>query len=119
GQGRHMTGDAVEAVAKGQVWSGSAAKQNGLVDQLGGLMTAVAVLRPLAKIAPDAQVSLEKYPATSDQLQAFFARLMGKGDDAQNSASLARLLRVAGPLIQALDIATRPTADERLRAPVP
>ena len=38
------------------------AKQNGLVDQLGGLMTAVDLLRPLAKIAPDAQVSVEPYP---------------------------------------------------------
>lgn len=119
GQGRHMGADAVEAVAKGQVWSGSAAKQNGLVDQLGGLMTAVAVLRPLAKIAPDAQVALEKYPAPSDKLSAAIAKLMGGGDDAQSSASLARLLRVAGPLIQALDMATRPSADERLRAPVP
>jgi protease-4 len=119
GQGRHMGADAVEAVAKGQVWSGSAAKQNGLVDQLGGLMTAVAVLRPLVKIAPDAQVALEKYPAPTDKLEAAIARLMGGGDDAQSSASLARLLRVAGPLIEALDIATRPSADERLRAPVP
>lgn len=119
GQGRHMGADAVEAVAKGQVWSGSAAKQNGLVDQLGGFMTAVAVLRPLAKIAPDAQIALEKYPAASDKLSAAIAKLMGGGDDAQSSAAFARLLRVAGPLIEALDIATRPTADERLRAPVP
>ncbi len=119
GQGRRMSADAIEAVAKGQVWSGTAAKQNGLVDQLGGLMTAIDVLRPLAKIAPDAQISIEKYPAASDRLQAVIARLMGAGDDAQNSAALARLLRVAGPLIQALDIATRPAADERLRAPVP
>lgn len=119
GQGRKMSKQAVEAVAKGQVWSGAAAKQNGLVDQLGGLMTAVDLLRPLAKIAPDAQVSVEPYPNSTDKLQAAIARLMGGGADAETSASLAHLLRVAGPLLTALDLATRPAADERLRAPLP
>jgi protease-4 len=119
GQGRKMSKEAVEAVAKGQVWSGAAAKQNGLVDQLGGLMTAVDLLRPLAKIAPDAQVSVEPYPNSTDKLQAAIARLMGGGGDAETSASLARLLRVAGPFLTTLDLATRPAADERLRAPLP
>jgi protease-4 len=114
-----MSKEAVEAVAKGQVWSGAAAKQNGLVDQLGGLMTAVDLLRPLAKIAPDAQVSVEPYPNSTDKLQAAIARLMGGGGDAETSASLARLLRVAGPFLTTLDLATRPAADERLRAPLP
>ena len=98
-----MSKEAVEAVAKGQVWSGAAAKQNGLVDQLGGLMTAVDLLRPLAKIAPDAQVSIEPYPNSADKLQAAIARLMGTGADAETSVSLTRLLRVAGPLLTALD----------------
>ena len=38
--GRHMTSDAVEAVAKGRVWSGEeAVKSAGLVDALGGWRT--------------------------------------------------------------------------------
>ncbi|HEY2890690.1 MAG TPA: signal peptide peptidase SppA [Dongiaceae bacterium] len=119
GQGRHLGKQAVEAIAKGQVWSGTAAKQNGLVDQLGGLMTAVALLRPLAKIAPDAQVAIEPYPSKNDRLQAAIARLMGTSNDTANATSLTRLLRVAGPLLSALDVATNPAADERLRAPLP
>jgi len=119
GQGRRLSKQAVEAVAKGQVWSGAAAKQNGLVDRLGGLMTAVELLRPLAKIAPDTQVAIEPYPSKSDRLQAAIARLLGTSNDTESTASLTRLLRLAGPLLSALDVATNPAADERLRAPLP
>ena len=90
-----------------------------VVDQLGGLMTAVELLRPLAKIAADAQVAIEPYPSKSDRFQAAIARLMGTSNDTQNAASLTRLLRLAGPLLSALDVATNPAADERLRAPLP
>jgi signal peptide peptidase SppA len=40
--GRGMDMDAVEAVAKGRVWTGEQAKEFGLVDELGGLQRAVA-----------------------------------------------------------------------------
>ena len=119
GDGRHLSKQAVEAVAKGQVWSGAAAKQNGLVDQLGGLMTAVEVLRPLAKISADAQISIEPYPSKGDRLQAAIARLMGTSNDTETTTSLTRLMHLAGPLLSALDVATNPAADERLRAPLP
>ncbi len=39
---RKMTTEAVDAVAQGRVWSGEDAKARGLIDQLGGLMDAVA-----------------------------------------------------------------------------
>ena len=114
-----MTRDAVRNVAKGQIWSGAAAKANGLVDKLGGLLTAVEVLRPLAKIAPDALVSVEQYPSSSDKIQAAINRLMGVDDSASLSSPLARLLRIAGPLLAAIDAADGPAPDERLRAPLP
>src|SRR5262249_19333019 len=99
GQGRGMNKDAVRAVAKGQVWSGAAARQNGLVDKMGGLLTAVAVLRPLAKIGPDAQVLVEEYPSSNDRIQAAIAKLLGVDSTNLLSPSLVRLLKVAGPLL--------------------
>ena len=39
-QGRDMAVDAVDAVARGRVWTGADAKERGLVDELGGLRTA-------------------------------------------------------------------------------
>jgi protease-4 len=119
GQGRGMTKEAVRAVAKGQIWSGLAAKENGLVDKLGGLLTAVDLLRPLAKIGPDAAVSIEQYPNKSDRLQAAIGRLLGTGADAELAMPLTRFLRIAGPLLSAIDAATGPSSDERLRAPLP
>ena len=117
--GRGMTREAVRAVAKGQIWSGAAAKANGLVDKLGGLLTAVDLLRPLAKIGPDALVSVEQYPNNGDQLQAAINRLLGIDNRAELALPLARLLRIAGPLLIAIDEATGPAPDERLRAPLP
>jgi protease IV len=42
-EGRRLTAEAAEAVARGRVWSGQAAKAHGLVDELGGLGRAVAL----------------------------------------------------------------------------
>lgn len=48
--GRGMTTEAVEAVAGGRVWSGVDAREEGLVDELGGLMEAIDHARVLADI---------------------------------------------------------------------
>ena len=55
-EGRSMSADAVDAVARGRVWSGTDAARNGLVDQLGGLRDAVAVARSRAGLPDDAPV---------------------------------------------------------------
>jgi hypothetical protein len=59
---RKMTPEAVEAIAQGRVWTGLAAKENGLVDRIGGLTDAVAVARELAKIGHDDEVEVVEYP---------------------------------------------------------
>ena len=118
GQGRAMSKAAVRAIAKGQIWTGMAAKENGLVDRLGGMLTAVEILRPLAKIGADTPVSLEQYPKSTDRLETALARLMGIDGSAQ-LAPLTRLLRIATPLLGAIDEASGQAPDERLRAPLP
>ncbi|MHA3704090.1 signal peptide peptidase SppA [Jatrophihabitans sp. YIM 134969] len=54
--GRGMTEEAVDAVARGRVWSGIDASGNGLVDELGGLRDAVALARSRAGLPADAPV---------------------------------------------------------------
>ncbi|WP_128548532.1 signal peptide peptidase SppA [Larkinella soli] len=49
-QGRRMPVDSLKALASGRVWSGTQAKANGLVDELGGLETAVALAAKEAKL---------------------------------------------------------------------
>ena len=60
--GRHMSADAVEAVAKGRVWTGEDAKANGLVDALGGYDTALRLAREAAKLPADAPLDIVVYP---------------------------------------------------------
>ena len=57
-EGREMSKDAVEAVAQGRVWTGEAGKDNGLVDDLGGLDDAIALAREKAGIGADEEVKL-------------------------------------------------------------
>ena len=49
--GRGKTRDAVHTVAQGRVWIGTAAKEHGLVDKLGGYGDAVKAAAKLAKLA--------------------------------------------------------------------
>jgi protease-4 len=64
-EGRHMTVEAVEAVARGRVWTGADALEHGLVDELGGLRTALRRAKTLAGIDVDAEVELVSYPTAS------------------------------------------------------
>src|SRR6202011_2282066 len=43
--GRHMTQEEVEKVAKGRVWTGADAKAHGLVDELGGFAVALRLAK--------------------------------------------------------------------------
>jgi protease-4 len=64
-EARHMSVEAVEEVAQGRVWTGADALERGLVDELGGLRTAVRRAKVLAGIDPDTKVELVSYPSSS------------------------------------------------------
>ena len=51
--GREMSVEAVESVASGRVWSGIAAMEVGLVDEMGGFQQAIERARELAQIGAD------------------------------------------------------------------
>ncbi|HEY2018044.1 MAG TPA: signal peptide peptidase SppA [Bryobacteraceae bacterium] len=59
---RHRPFAEVEPLAQGRVWLGSQAKANGLVDELGGLDTAIDLAKKKAKIPAGEQVTLVMYP---------------------------------------------------------
>jgi protease-4 len=61
-EGRKTTPEKIDAIAQGRVWTGAQAKANGLVDELGGLMRAVAIAKERAKIAADREVEIVIYP---------------------------------------------------------
>jgi protease-4 len=65
GEGRNMTVESVDAVARGRVWTGADAKARGLVDELGGLQTAIERAKVLAGFEADTEVKLVGLPGSS------------------------------------------------------
>jgi protease-4 len=63
--GRNLSVDAVDAVARGRVWTGADALGHGLVDELGGLRAAVRKAKVLAGLDVDDKVRLVSYPGSS------------------------------------------------------
>ncbi|TXI44599.1 MAG: signal peptide peptidase SppA, partial [Mycobacterium sp.] len=64
-EARNLSVEAVDAVARGRVWTGEDALGHGLVDELGGLRTAVRRAKILAGLDVDAEVELVGYPGAS------------------------------------------------------
>jgi len=60
--GRNMNREEVDRIGKGRVWTGSQAKENGLVDELGGLSRAIEVAKELADIPAEEGVGLVIWP---------------------------------------------------------
>jgi protease-4 len=88
--GRKMDRDAVHEIAQGRVWTGVAAKEKGLVDELGGLEEAIAAAAELGKVGAD--VDLEVYPGEptiKDLLGSFDQMVMAKQSTLPAAMSLA------------------------------
>ena len=60
---RGKTPEQINTIAEGRVWTGRQASQNGLVDALGGLETAIDIAKEKAGIDADDSVQLVVYPA--------------------------------------------------------
>jgi protease-4 len=58
-EGRGMSVEAVDALARGRVYSGDAAQRVGLVDRLGGMASALIRARELAGLGPTADVEVK------------------------------------------------------------
>jgi protease-4 len=54
--------DQIDPIAQGRVWMGDQARQNGLVDQLGGLDLAVSVVRQRAHLTATGDTNLVMFP---------------------------------------------------------
>ncbi len=82
-QGRHRDAEYINSIAQGRVWTGMRAKENGLVDEFGGMERAIAVAKELSGIAAEKNVRRVVFPAPRN----FFARIFGGGDDDEDKAT--------------------------------
>jgi protease-4 len=73
-KGRDLPEAKVREIARGRVWSGAAALENGLVDQLGGLDTAIASAAQRAELE---NWHVKEYPRTKTLEEKIIERLEG------------------------------------------
>ncbi len=73
-EGRQMSIEAIKKIAEGRVWTGSDAKELGLVDELGGLDKAIQIAAEKVGIE---EYSVINYPAK----EGFFSSLMNQGKE--------------------------------------
>jgi len=73
-QGRHMSVEAVDKIAKGREWTGAQGKDIGLVDEIGGFDRAIEVAKELAHIPANESVRILRYPQEKSFFQELFER---------------------------------------------
>jgi protease IV len=118
-ESRHSTPEKIDAIAQGRVWTGRQARQNGLVDDLGGLDRAVALAKQRAKIAADSDVEIVVYPPRKSFYELLSDQLTGTSDSAQSAAVTAWLsANLSRGEIEALRIMRGPFAMFRRGEPL-
>jgi protease-4 len=98
-EGRKMSVNEVEKVARGRVWSGRQAVQNGLVDELGGLDAALDYTAKMlgAKDRADLRLQILPKPVTPmEKIAGLFAMQARLGDDMQVLLQSIGLARASG-----------------------
>src|SRR4051812_47583179 len=115
-ESRHSTPEKIDAIAQGRVWTGRQAKQNGLVDELGGLDRAIAIAKQRAKIPAESDVEVVVYPPRKSFYELLSDQFSGTGDSMAVSAWLSANLS-AGE-IDALRIMRGPLAIFRRGEPL-
>ena len=98
---RHMTPERVDAIAQGRVWTGRQAKENGLVDELGGLDRAIELVKTKAKIT-SRDVEVVVYPTR----KSIYEILSSQWSGSDERLTLTALLGIAER--RAIGIATAP-----------
>ncbi len=74
-RGRDMEVSAVDQVGRGRVWTGAQAKEIGLVDELGGLTTALRVAKERIALSANAAVELIFFPKPKGVVTTLLGRL--------------------------------------------
>lgn len=94
---RHMPPEKVDEVAQGRVWTGEQARQLGLVDELGGLYTAIGLAKQRARIPADEEVELVVYPPRRSVYEVLADELQSPLGRMEERYTADALLQLLGP----------------------
>ncbi len=75
GEARNLDAGRLDAAARGRIFSGSDARQAGLVDELGGLQAAIDIAKARANIEPAQAVELRRFPREGARWERLAERL--------------------------------------------
>ncbi|MEC7725534.1 MAG: signal peptide peptidase SppA [Planctomycetota bacterium] len=102
---RGKTPEQVDAVAGGRVWSGQQAIENGLVDEIGGIDKAVAMILSRAGIMNGLEdVEVRHMPQPSNFADAFLGQLFDAKLQASNGGLLETVIAQCGPFGEVLGV---------------
>jgi protease-4 len=105
---RKMPAARVEQLAQGRVWTGAQARENGLVDALGGLDRAIALAKERAGISPETEVEVVTYPARKSLAELLMEQLSGAPNDRQIEALISIVSGLRTAERRALGVLTAP-----------
>lgn len=86
-EARNLPKQRVEEIAQGRVWSGKDAQEIGLVDEMGGLESAIAHAAKIAELGEDWQ--LQEYPKTNPFEERFLRQFIGETFQSHKSENIA------------------------------
>jgi protease-4 len=101
-QGRALSRDEVEKIAKGRIWTGEDAKRLGLIDELGGWPKALRLVRKAAGLADNAPIRLKVYPEKKILLKLVRDFNLHVADE-ETAEELARTLEDLQPLVRSVE----------------
>ena len=88
-QSRHTTPEKIDALARGRVWTGEQAKENWLVDALGGIDRALSLAKERANIPAESDVELVPFPPRKSFYELVADQFSGGGEGAMMRSWLA------------------------------
>ncbi len=97
---RKRTYDQIDPLAQGRVWMGTQARQNGLVDELGGFDRAISLIRQRAKLPPTGDTNLIVYPLKRSLIEI----VMNASPDSMADAAAESKLRRMMPLLPSTEL---------------
>jgi protease-4 len=90
--GRNMSPEKVNEIGQGHVWTGTQGKENGLVDEFGGIEKAIEIAKELAKIPADQEVSRVAFPKPRSFFETFFGGGFAEMKERKAQETLAKSL---------------------------
>ncbi|HEY0426610.1 MAG TPA: signal peptide peptidase SppA [Pyrinomonadaceae bacterium] len=92
-KGRGKTDEQVNAVGQGHVWTGTQAKERGLIDEFGGIEKAIEIAKQLANLPADKEVKRVAFPEARPFLESIFGSSEGTMADAKQREAQEMLIK--------------------------